>query len=485
MVKETSYFNFVFLQISFLYNVLFFTKFYPRNFQELFRGGQEGKGRDYDMPCAFPRALLEVDPAAATIREWVEDSAGVAERVGVDRALLKRFVSAAPGIGQIGILKWCESVADFKGIEHFELPDFCKRYRAEARKIKQRIMDSDPASVEVLKDTHPTNEAIANAMAYVHCCKWEASRINTMVQRLEGAAVIRSLECDGLYVTLMPGKTWEEVESIMASVHPMVHKPYTPVAELLEKMQLRFDTIPPSLWTTYDRAWKAKCDRTMELWRRLRAGESPTLVAADLVPKIMIEHGVLLKDKYKAAPGRQAGMSFFTFKEMDAGGLWIHLTGGKALDVELDVVRALCVVLGVSADRAPERFLKGGFSSEIVSRCANELYDAEFHGRLDGDKSFKYLGFADGRVVDLTTFEAKACTPEMFVHRHCSYAYPEASFAEIERALATAGIDIEELLGRINTWERTPTNAGAEQYSPGILADLDRLVQIPFSSAWA
>ena len=149
----------------------------------------------------------------------------------------------------------------------------------------------------------------------------------------------------------------------------------------------------------------------MELWRRLRADEMPTLVPADIVPKLMVEHGVLLKDIYKAAPGKCAGMSFFTFKTMDAGGLWIHLNGNRALPVELDVVKALCVVLGVGQDRAPERFLRGSFSSELVGRCGGELYDADFHGRLGGGASFKYLGFTDGRVVDLTTLEVKAGTP--------------------------------------------------------------------------
>ena len=162
--------------------------------------------------------------------------------------MLKLFVSAAPGVGQSGIRSWCEAVAKSKGIEHFPLPDFCKRYREEARKIKKRIMDDDPTAVLLLKATgrYSSDEGIANALAYVHCSVWEATRINTMVQRLEGTAVIRSLECDGLYVTLEPGKTWDEVEGIMASVHPMVYKPYASVAEILEKMQLRFDTIPPA-----------------------------------------------------------------------------------------------------------------------------------------------------------------------------------------------------------------------------------------------
>ena len=396
------------------------------------------------------------------------------------RAALKEIISAAAGIGEHGIRQWLHK-HNLK-----ELPPAVEGFIDDLRVAASADFDAHPSMVAKLRTLVKDDQSIKNKLTYALNAQYERRQLKSACEVLKNVAIVRSYEYDGLVVTPSRGKaTVAWLSSVMALVEPLgfACKEYRTVAELLEVLAARHSYIPDCVrGLTFDEHEEFYA-RFCELYKRLKAGERPTLRAAALLPSILVKPSraggglaQALGDVYKAAPGKDGKSVYYTFTPTRLGGFWKELHGKDYLRVEEHLVEAMCNIVGLQEKYAPKDWVAGPFTSAIMSRIEGELYDADFLTDLDGEGTRDKLMFACGQYWDLNTFELKMGKPTIHMSRHTGYSFPVKEMEELEAKLTVAGIDVEGIFARVREWEKLP--GGARQYTQSIIDDLQKIAEI-------
>jgi len=444
-----------------------------RALKELVRGGQENLGlRDYDVSVSFSRAVHARHSDLNAVGRWIHENAAFVEECGVSRDACKALVNAGAGIGDAGIRKWREQ----QKLE--AVPPLLLAYVKDLRVAKRRDVEINTELVGKLRAAgYSLQRDIDNLVTYLLNGQWEAKTLREFVDALRGLAYVCANEKDGLVLALEEDVEWAQVEAIARDFPHFVWKPYRRVAELLDRLGFADTTLGP--WSIVEADWEVRMGQLDNLHKRLHAGELPALLAASEVPFVLCRDGQSLTDLYKAGPGKCAGMCFYTFRTRPKGGMWERLNGDKVLPVEMDLVKSLCAVMGIEGDEATAAFLAGHFTSNILTRLGDALFDPALLGQLDGDASYGHIAFSCGLALELSTRQVSPATKDLYITRHVGYPYPEKELLEVDRQQAAAGLDLVQLLRRVRDWEAMPLNDGAPTYPAALVADLNRFAELP------
>ena len=443
----------------------------PKLMKEMLRGGHSDSIRDYDISASFPRAILHRHGDLLFVRKWIEKQSEFVAACGLPRDVCKELVVAAAGIGMAGVDAW--------KLKHgaVSVPDDLKGYLNDVASARQRDVAAHPGLVaKLMEHGCRADYEVSNKIVFLLNSAYERRTLDAATKAVRGLVDVLSFEYDGVALRLCSGHTWAQVEEKLDPV--FVYKPYRTMAQLWDTLSIKAE-IPVARFADIDLQWEKLCQGMANLHRRLALGELPVLIAAGVLPYVLYDTGRTLLSTYKAGPGKCAGMSFYTYQEKSNGGFWARLNGEKVLDIEMDIVRALSVVLQVSVEDAPAEWMKGAFSQSILSRLGNVLFDASILGMLDSDASFKYLCFGCGTVISLETFNLVPASYDMFISKHTGYSYPTAEFAEVERQLTEKGVSLEEILKKARAWEGMPLNRGKLRYSQEIIDGLNTISALP------
>jgi len=444
----------------------------PKLLKELVRGGLTSDVRDYDISASFPRAVLHRHGDLRFVDAWVNRQEAFVTASGLTRSACKSLVVAAGGIGSAGVRAWQKTYAVDV------VPEVLQGYLSDYAVAMTRDVDqNEPMVISLRKAGHIADVDIRNKVFFLCNSIYERSLLNeAVVSACRGLVDILSFEYDGIVMRLRPGATWEQVEAVIPAC--FVNKPYRTVAQLWCELGVRADLSTEQL-SHVDVHWERLCQDYGSLHRRLLAGEAPVLLAASVVPYVLHGVGRSLVLTYKAGPGKCAGMSFYTYKAQINGGYWVRLNGEKVLELEMDIVRSLANVLDVPFDFVPADWLKGAFTTAIIARLGNVLFDPAILGMLDSDPSFDYLCFGCGAVIDLTTIQPVPARQDMYISKHTGYPYPAAKFDEVQAQMTTAGVDLRAVLVELRTWEGMPLNSAETRYPRPLLEKLECLAALP------
>ncbi len=443
----------------------------PKLLKELIRGGLTPDVRDYDISASFPRAVLHRHGDLRFVDAWVNQQESFVTSSGLSRSACKSLVVAAGGIGSAGVRAW-QKMYDVDVV-----PVVLQGYLSDYVTAMTRDVDQNQPMVDALREAgHLAEVEIRNKVFYLKNSVFERSLLDEAVSVCRGLVDILSFEYDGLVMRLHPGVTWEQVDAVLPPC--FVNKPYRTVAQLWVELGLRADLSIERL-SQVNVQWERLCQDYGSLHRRLFDSEAPVLLAAGVVPYVLHGAGRSLVLTYKAGPGKCSGMSFYTYKAQINGGYWVRLNGEKVLELEMDIVRSLANVLDVPFDFVPAEWLKGAFTTSIIGRLGNVLFDPAILGMLDSDPSFDYLCFGCGTVVDLTTVQPVPARQDMYISKHTGYPYPAAQFDEVQAQMAAGGVDLRAVLVELRTWEGLPLNSTETRYPRLLLDKLERLAALP------
>ena len=422
----------------------------PRMMKELFRGGaeQSDRFRDYDLVSSQPSAMLSRygDLDYPRLRQW---QAGTLPHQPLSRSQAKSFVNATPGCGRTFIEGWLASV----GLDAVPVP--LMELLNEVRAIKRRAVDANPAIVAALRSNGIVNtEQIANIVYYVEYTQVERVLLEKARQELRGIATVCCWECDGFFLALEYGKTWQQVEDVLAPVGRFVHKPYRPIQQLLNELELQY----PSLnWSVQDANWQDQCRKLQELRSRLLKGETAGLLTGTLLKHVLMRDGLLLGDVYRAVPGLQNAPTFYECQRRPNGHVWALCPQGfRDTQFELVLVDLMCTLCQVSSEDAPAKWKDGPMTKNLTSLIAASLYNEEFTLAMDGSATYHLLPFSCGLAYDMTRLEWVALKPSDCVSMTTGYPAPVDILAGLDDR---HGAQLRALLQQFRDFEKDPGDA--------------------------
>ena len=244
--------------------------------RQFLRGGAEGPCLDLDVPCSFPQQLAARHGLQEHV-DWVHTNAACVDSCGLPREVVKELVNAAPGIGNTAIQEW--------QTKHkvFTIPAFLKRYIRSTQIAMRLDRAARPDLVAKLVEAGILNEY--EQQNIITFCLNSLGEHGLLMQGMEVLSqmddtFIRALEYDGLVVSARFRKTANWQQRVQAAVPFLTLKPYKPMAELWQQIT---DRVPMN-WVHLSPNWEKPCQKIIELYRRLQAGEqSPKLVAVQVL----------------------------------------------------------------------------------------------------------------------------------------------------------------------------------------------------------
>ncbi len=293
-----------------------------------------------------------------------------------------------------------------------------------------------------------------------------------------------SYESDGhpcIPVDRRPSAEWERDVLAAMNLDPsarFVSKPYRGQAELLAELKGRFPEIPVAFFDEEEPNWRESAASSVELFRRLRAGETPALVACKVVPYYLQANGYLVRDEWRSVPAGKNSMQYFRYAVLPEGGHWSSPPMPVAVaELEEISARAATSTLAIDHEHAPAVVVRGPFTKQIVERLAKQLYDPHLLQKLDAEGSFRFVQFDCGRVLDCQSMLLSHGRPELYCHKSVGYQYPGAAINLIEQELAARGLDLEATLRRAKAFESSEDDF--ERYPRDIAAELDAIADVP------
>ncbi len=226
------------------------------------------------------------------------------------------------------------------------------------------------------------------------------------------------------------------------------------------------------------RGWFAEAGKAAECAIRLRdsAADAPVVWLGEVLPSLKLG-SMLFQDRYKTSPCSGKSLDVFKCVQKSNGFLWETSKGDVDVEMESDIIKVLCGLIGLSSELdAPVAFTKGALTRSICSRLSQPLYDKQFLQMLDGEKSRGLMVFGCGTVLDMMADTVRAAKWDDYILRHISYAFPRHELEEIEQLQKELGLTMDEVFQEINAWEKHPLNRDNAVYPQAIREKLEKLV---------
>lgn len=398
--------------------------------------------------------------------------------MGTCEQALKDFCNSAAGSGQPVIDKF---LAD-TGL--MMLPTWATSYRSAVCVAMDRDVASEPGWVNKLRAKQYSDRAIRNKIHYAKNAAMERQQCDKALTARDAVAETISYESDGhpcIPVHRAPTADWVRDVLAAMNVDPaarFISKPYRADADLLDDLKVRFPDIPEAYFIESDPNWREAAGSSMELFRRMKAAETPALVACKVVPFHLQDNGWLVRDEWRSVFTGKNALNYFRYTILPGGGFW-YCPPPPVVTAELEEIsaRALTATLAIDHENTPAVVVRGPFTKQIVERLGKQLFDPRLLERLDADAASMFVQFACGRVMDCRSLALSNGRPDMYCSKTVGYEYPDIAIDRIEQELMRRGLNLDTTLRKAKEFENRGSDF--ERYPADIEAEFDAIASVP------